>query len=65
LGLPDVSTVVSVCELKRCPSDHPETSPGRRSLAPSPSRRGHALTIDHGWKDVADAALRWLAAQEL
>lgn len=22
--------------------------------------RGHSLTIDHGWKDVADAALDWL-----
>lgn len=27
--------------------------------------RGHSLTIDHGWKDVADAALQWLAAQDL
>jgi pimeloyl-ACP methyl ester carboxylesterase len=23
--------------------------------------RGHSLTIDHGWKDVADAVLAWLA----
>ena len=22
--------------------------------------RGHSLTIDHGWKDVADAVLDWL-----
>jgi pimeloyl-ACP methyl ester carboxylesterase len=22
--------------------------------------RGHSLTIDHGWKDVADAVLEWL-----
>lgn len=24
--------------------------------------RGHSLTIDHGWKDVADATLQWLKA---
>jgi pimeloyl-ACP methyl ester carboxylesterase len=23
--------------------------------------RGHSLTIDHGWRDVADTALSWLA----
>jgi len=23
--------------------------------------RGHSLTIDNGWKDVADVALQWLA----
>ena len=22
--------------------------------------RGHSLTIDHGWKDVADEVLTWL-----
>ena len=27
--------------------------------------RGHSLTIDGGWKDVADASLRWLEAQGL
>jgi pimeloyl-ACP methyl ester carboxylesterase len=27
--------------------------------------RGHSLTIDHGWRDVADATLSWLAAQGL
>ena len=25
-------------------------------------RKGHSLTIDNGWKDVADVALQWLAA---
>ena len=25
--------------------------------------RGHSLTIDSGWKDVADATLEWLKAQ--
>jgi alpha-beta hydrolase superfamily lysophospholipase len=25
--------------------------------------RGHSLTVDHGWKDVADAALQWLQDQ--
>jgi pimeloyl-ACP methyl ester carboxylesterase len=25
--------------------------------------RGHSLTIDHGWKDVADATLQWLKSQ--
>lgn len=27
--------------------------------------RGHSLTIDSGWKDVADATLAWLASQGL
>jgi hypothetical protein len=27
--------------------------------------RGHSLTIDAGWKDVADASLRWLESQGL
>lgn len=27
--------------------------------------RGHSLTIDHGWADVADAALTWLYKQGL
>ncbi|OBA58404.1 alpha/beta hydrolase [Mycobacterium sp. 1100029.7] len=25
--------------------------------------RGHSLTVDHGWRDVADVALSWLAAK--
>jgi pimeloyl-ACP methyl ester carboxylesterase len=25
--------------------------------------RGHSLTIDHGWRDVADVVLTWLAAK--
>jgi len=25
--------------------------------------RGHSLTIDSGWRDVADVALNWLAAK--
>ena len=28
-------------------------------------RRGHSLTIDNGWKEVADAILQWLKAQGL
>ncbi|MHA7985336.1 alpha/beta hydrolase [Rathayibacter sp. CAU 1779] len=27
--------------------------------------RGHSLTIDHGWGEVADAVLEWLSAQGL
>jgi pimeloyl-ACP methyl ester carboxylesterase len=27
--------------------------------------RAHSLTIDHGWRDVADATLTWLTAQGL
>jgi pimeloyl-ACP methyl ester carboxylesterase len=27
--------------------------------------RGHSLTIDHGWRDVADTALSWLARREV
>src|SRR6202042_584185 len=26
--------------------------------------RGHSLTIDSGWREVADAVLAWLTAQE-
>lgn len=27
--------------------------------------RGHSLTVDHGWQDVADVALTWLAGKGL
>ena len=27
--------------------------------------RGHSLTIDHGWRDVADAVLHWLKEKGL
>ena len=27
--------------------------------------RGHSLTIDHGWREVAEAVLEWLAKQGL
>ncbi|HKV20984.1 MAG TPA: alpha/beta hydrolase [Mycobacterium sp.] len=27
--------------------------------------RGHSLTIDHGWRDVADTALSWMAARQV
>jgi hypothetical protein len=27
--------------------------------------RGHSLTIDNGWKDVADVAPQWLAINSL
>lgn len=27
--------------------------------------RAHSLTVDHGWREVADACLAWLAAQSL
>jgi alpha-beta hydrolase superfamily lysophospholipase len=27
--------------------------------------RGHSLTIDHGWRDVADISLAWLAHREV
>jgi hypothetical protein len=27
--------------------------------------RGHSLTIDYGWTDVADVALQWLATNGL
>jgi pimeloyl-ACP methyl ester carboxylesterase len=27
--------------------------------------RGHSLTIDHGWRDVADVSLAWLAHREV
>ncbi len=28
------------------------------------SGRGHSLTIDHGWRDVADTALAWMARRQ-
>ena len=27
--------------------------------------RGHSLTIDHGWREIATSCLAWLDAQEL
>jgi pimeloyl-ACP methyl ester carboxylesterase len=27
--------------------------------------RGHSLTVDHGWRDIADASLTWLKKQGL
>jgi hypothetical protein len=27
--------------------------------------RGHSLTIDHGWRDIADGSLAWLQKQGL
>jgi non-heme chloroperoxidase len=27
--------------------------------------RGHSLTVDHGWREIADASLRWLQEQKL
>jgi hypothetical protein len=29
------------------------------------SDRGHSLTIDHGWREIAEACLAWLAKQGL
>ena len=29
------------------------------------SDRGHSLTIDHGWRDVASSCLEWLDKQSL
>jgi len=41
----------------------------RRSTAVTDLRefpdRGHSLTLDHGWRDVADACLSWLEKQSL
>jgi esterase/lipase len=27
--------------------------------------RGHSLTIDHGWREVADSVLDWLRSKKL
>ena len=27
--------------------------------------RGHSLTVDHGWRDVAEACQQWLQARDL
>ena len=27
--------------------------------------RGHSLTIDHGWRDIADASLEWLGSDAI
>ncbi|MCU1471965.1 alpha/beta hydrolase [Amnibacterium sp.] len=37
-----------------------QKNPGLTEIAEIPNR-GHALTIDHGWKEVADAALSFIA----
>jgi len=39
-------------------------SPAITDLREFPDR-GHSLTIDHGWRDVADACLAWLGKQGL
>ena len=42
-----------------------EASPGSITEYHEFPGRGHSLTIDAGWRDVADVALEWLAAQKL
>jgi hypothetical protein len=27
--------------------------------------RGHSLVLDHGWREIADCTLSWLARQDL
>jgi non-heme chloroperoxidase len=34
-------------------------SSGVTELKPFPNR-GHSLTIDHGWKEIAEYSLKWL-----
>jgi hypothetical protein len=41
-----------------------------RAAAPSSDRlefedRGHSLTIDRGWREIADATIAWLPAKGL
>jgi hypothetical protein len=39
-------------------------SPAATELVEFPDR-GHSLTIDHGWPELADTALRWFADKGL
>lgn len=39
-------------------------NPGVTEIVKIPGR-GHSLTIDHGWREVADTCLAWLAKQSL
>ncbi len=50
-----VPTAVSRSTLKQY-----RHSPSRTDYVEFPDR-GHSLTIDHGWKELADATLTWLA----
>ena len=42
-----------------------EDSPGSITEYHEFAGRGHSLTIDSGWRDVADVTLEWLASQKL
>jgi hypothetical protein len=35
-----------------------------RAMTRSPDR-GHSLTVDHGWRELADAVLAWLGKNGL
>ncbi len=48
--------------LTRSQFKHQEKNPGVTQSAELPNR-GHSLTIDHGWPEVAQAALKFIAAQ--
>lgn len=41
-----------------------EASPAVTELLEFPDR-GHSITLDHGWEEVADGVLSWLAAKDL
>ena len=42
-----------------------EESPGSVTEYREFEGKGHSLTIDSGWREVADVVLEWLAAQNL
>jgi non-heme chloroperoxidase len=48
--------------LTRSQFKHQEKNPGLTQSAELPNR-GHSLTIDHGWPEVAQAALKFIAGQ--
>ena len=50
--------------LTRSQFKHQEKNPGVTESVELPDR-GHSLTIDHGWPEVAQAALTFIAAQPL
>jgi hypothetical protein len=48
-------------EVAKMYEDSPDSITEYREFAD----RGHSLTIDAGWRTIADATLEWLASQHL
>lgn len=55
----------TVEEARQNPGSFNPHSPAAVDTANSGRNRGHSLTVDAGWREVADAALAWLRRQNL